>query len=64
VNVGALRHALQEMVTRFEPRLRLVLVQRERQPEVQVQLVGKLDVRDVSPLLAVVRGLGRAALLR
>lgn len=64
VNVGALRHALQEMVTRFEPRLRLVLVQRERQPEVQVQLVGKLDVRDVSPLLVVVRGLGRAALLR
>ena len=62
--MGALRHTLQEMVTRYEPRLHLVLVQRERQPEVQVQLVGKLDVREVSPLLASVRGLGKAALLR
>jgi hypothetical protein len=63
-NVGALRHTLQEMVTRYEPGLRLVVVQRERQPEVQVQIMGKLDVSEVSPLLAAVRGLGKAALLR
>jgi hypothetical protein len=61
-NVGALRHVLQDMYARFTPALVWITVQRERRPQVRVVAERKIEARDVSPLIASVRALGRASM--
>ena len=62
-NVGAIKHVLQDMVARFTPALVSISVQRERRPQMQLVVAGKIEPRDVSPLITSARALGRAALL-
>jgi hypothetical protein len=61
-NVGAVKHALQDMVARFTPALLSISVQRERRPQLRV-VAGKIEARDVSPLITSARALGRAAMM-
>jgi hypothetical protein len=62
-NVGAMKHVFQDMYARFTPSLLLISIQRERQPQLRVVVEGRIEARDVSPLLTSVRSLGRAAIL-
>lgn len=62
-NVGAIKHILQDMYARFSPALVWVSVQREQRPQMQLIAQGKVDPRDLSPLITSSRALGRAAML-
>jgi hypothetical protein len=62
-NVGAIKHLLQDMVARFTPILMSISIQRERRPQMQMVVEGKIETRDVSPLITYARSLGRAAML-
>lgn len=62
-NVGAMKHVFQDMVARFTPILQLITLQRERRPQLRVVAEGRIEARDVSPLITSARALGRAAML-
>lgn len=62
-NVGAIKHLLQDMVARFTPILMSISIRRERRPQLQMVVEGKIEARDVSPLITTARGLGRAAMM-
>ncbi len=62
-NVGAMQHVFRDMYARFTPLLRSITVQRERRPQVRLVAAGRIDTRDVSPLIQAAHALGRAALL-
>ena len=62
-NVGAIKHLLQDMVARFTPILISISIQRERRPQFQMVVEGKIEARDLSPLITYARGLGRAAMM-
>ena len=62
-NLGAMKHVFQDMYARFTPILVSITIQRERRPQVRLVAAGKLDARDVSPLIASARALGRAAMM-
>jgi hypothetical protein len=62
-NVGAIKHALQDMYARFTPALVWVSVQREQRPQMRLIAHGKVDPRDLSPLITSARALGRAAMM-
>jgi hypothetical protein len=63
-NVAALRHLFQDMIARFAPILHSLTIQRERRPHVRMVAQGRIDARDVSPLITIARSLGRAAMMR
>lgn len=60
-NTAALRHAFADLHARFYAKLELVTVQRDHAPHVRLVFEGRVDPRDLSPLLASLRGIGRAA---
>ena len=62
-NVGAIKHVLQDMYARFTPVLVWVSLQREQRPQMRMVAEGKIDPRDVSPLITAARALGRAAMM-
>jgi hypothetical protein len=62
-NVGAVKRVLQDMYARFTPALVWVSVQREQRPQMRMVAEGRIGVRDVSPLIASARALGRAAMM-
>ena len=62
-NVGAIKHVFRDMVARFSPALTSVAVQRERRPQLRMVVRGRIDPRDVSPLVTAARALGRAAMM-
>jgi hypothetical protein len=62
-NIGAVKHVFQDMYARFTPALSLISIQRERRPHLRVVVEGRIDARDVSPLITSVRSLARAAML-
>jgi hypothetical protein len=62
-NVGAMKRVLQDMYARFSPVLVWVSVQREQRPQMRMVAEGKIEARDVSPLIISARALGRAAML-
>jgi hypothetical protein len=62
-NVGAIKHVFQDMYARFTPALLSISVQRERRPQLRVVVEGRIDARDISPLITSARALGRAAIL-
>ena len=61
-NVGALKHVFQDMYARFTPELLSITIQRERRPQLRVVAGGKIEGRDISPLITSARALGRAAM--
>jgi hypothetical protein len=61
-NVGAVKHVFHDMYARFTPALKSVSVQRERRPQLRMVVQGRIDPRDLSPLITAVRALGRAAM--
>jgi hypothetical protein len=62
-NVGAMHHAFRDMVARFTPLLTSITVQRERRPQLRLVATGRIETRDVSPLIAAAHTLGRAAMM-
>jgi hypothetical protein len=62
-NVGALKHVFQDMVARFTPILLSITIQRERRPQLRLVAGGRIEARDLSPLITAARALGRAAML-
>jgi hypothetical protein len=64
-NPGGLIHAFVELQTRFEPWLDCVQILAEKTPEVEIRLrTGRLNAEAIPPLVAILRNLGRAALLK
>ena len=64
LNPSAITHVFTELLTRFEPFLDRVMVLQEARPHVEVALCGRVLFRDeIPPLVALVRALGRAALV-
>jgi hypothetical protein len=51
------------MYARFTPVLKSIAVQRERRPQMRLVMEGKIEMRDVSPLITSARALGRAAMM-
>ncbi len=62
-DTAALRHAFADLHARFYADLELVAVQRDRVPHIRLVLEGRIDPRLLSPLVASLRGIGRAAAL-
>lgn len=62
-NMGAMKRVFQDMYTRFTPALHLIYVQRERRPQLRIVVEGRVEARDVSPIITSARSLGRAAIL-
>ena len=62
-NVAAMKHAFQDLIARFAPMVRSITVQRERRPQLRLVAAGRLEMRDISPLITAARALGRAAML-
>jgi hypothetical protein len=63
-NIAALKHTYQDMMARFAPILLTITIQRERHPHLRVVAHGKIEARDISPLITSVRSLGRAAMMQ
>jgi hypothetical protein len=63
-NVATIKHIFRDMYTRFMPILLTITVQRERRPQLRVVAQGRIEARDVSPLITSVRSLGRAAMMK
>jgi hypothetical protein len=63
-NVATLQHLFRDMYARFTPNLMTITIQRERRPHLRVVARGRIDARDISPLVTYARSLGRAAMLR
>lgn len=65
VDTGAIEHVFVDLQARFRPFLTEVTVMAEQDPEVRVMLrLAGLDLREIPPLVASLRALGRAALRR
>lgn len=62
-NVAALHHVFRDMYARFTPLLASLVIQRERRPHLRLVVSGRIDMRDVSPLIQAAHALGRAALM-
>ena len=65
VDTGAIEHVFVDLQARFRPFLQEVIVLAEQEPEVRVVLrLAGLNLREIPPLVASLRTLGRAALRR
>ena len=62
-NVGAMHHVFRDMYARFTPLLVSITIQRERRPHVRLVAAGRIDPRDVAPLIQAAHALGRAAMM-
>ena len=62
-NVAAMRHTFQDLMARFTPILQSITIQRERRPHFRLVAEGRIEARDVSPLITAARTFGRAAMM-
>lgn len=62
-NVAAIKHLFRDLYARFAPILGSIVIQREVRPHLRVVARGRIEARDVSPLITSVRALGRAAMM-
>jgi hypothetical protein len=63
-NVATMHYVFRDMYARFTPVLLSITVQRDLRPQVRLVAMGRIDPRDVSPLIQSAHALGRAAMMK
>jgi hypothetical protein len=62
-NVNTVKHLFRDLYARFAPLLHSITIQRDRRPHLRLVASGRVDSRDVSPLITAARAFGRAAMM-